>query len=90
MATIDPRTDEGERIGMSRYCDHLEKRVADLEKAISTIACEAGFGACSGVSQNWYRSLQRIEGVCHGAGYNVLGERIAAQPSAPTVSPTNG
>lgn len=31
MATIDPRTPEGERIGMSRYCDHLERRVADLE-----------------------------------------------------------
>lgn len=31
MAKIDPRTPEGERIGMSRYCDHLERRVADLE-----------------------------------------------------------
>lgn len=34
MATIDPRTPEGERIGMSRYCDHLERRIADLERAL--------------------------------------------------------
>lgn len=34
MATIDPRTSEGERIGMSRYCDHLERRIADLERAL--------------------------------------------------------
>lgn len=31
---IDPRTPEGERKGMSRYCDYLEQRVEDLEIVI--------------------------------------------------------
>jgi hypothetical protein len=32
--TIDPRSPQGDRIGMSRYCDHLERRVEDLEVCI--------------------------------------------------------
>lgn len=37
----DPRTPEGERIGMSRYCDHLERRVKELEKTLSDIHATA-------------------------------------------------
>ena len=37
MATIDPRTPEGEALGMSRYCDSLEARVAELETALRKI-----------------------------------------------------
>lgn len=35
---VDPHTPEGERIGMSRYCDHLEKRIAYLEGELRRIA----------------------------------------------------
>lgn len=31
---MDPRSEEGDLIGMSRYCDHLEKRIAELEAEI--------------------------------------------------------
>jgi hypothetical protein len=34
---IDPRTPEGERKGMSRYCDELERRIAELEAALGEI-----------------------------------------------------
>ena len=37
MATIDPRARDTERLGMSRYCDELERRIAELEAAHQTI-----------------------------------------------------
>lgn len=35
---VDPHTPEGERIGMSRYCDYLESRIAYLEGELRRIA----------------------------------------------------
>ena len=35
---IDPRTEEGERVGLSRYCDYLEDRISKLEVGLRQIA----------------------------------------------------
>jgi DNA-directed RNA polymerase subunit N (RpoN/RPB10) len=44
---LDPRSAEGERIGMSRYCDHLESRIAELETAIEQMLDDMGVdGLC--------------------------------------------
>lgn len=37
---MDPRSEEGERKGMSRYCDHLEARIKDLEGALANAASD--------------------------------------------------
>lgn len=44
MAKIDPRTEDGKRIGIDRYCDHLERRIAELEWVLREIAEVADAG----------------------------------------------
>jgi len=58
---VDPRSEEGERRGMSRYCDYLETRIAKLEASLQTLL--KYFGGPQGVSmqelgRDAYVSLQ--------------------------------
>lgn len=55
----DPRSPEGEQRGMSRYCDYMEARVAELEAALDK--ARGMLALCSfeveDESQEWLRGL---------------------------------
>ena len=77
MVTIEPGTREGERIGMSRYCDSLEARIAKLEAALQPFAALADqvareaitspTDATVGLLSIQFADLRRASSALHGS-----------------------